>query len=234
MGTSSCPPPRRPPPFPFRQLQQERQPFLRATQLTPVANCCNLPVRLDPRFRQSANGTSRKYAGGSHCCRSSTIRRAIRWRECAVLLSASPGAVAQAAGVTDQNAARQQSFSGCRLPPESPVGSVSAGGQTVNFSALAASNSLQNFPAFTESGQQTPSATAFAALLRYYQNAGTLSAPNGLATTDALTQYLTSSNGFVLSATGKFRRESLGGRAICRSRRGRRSCDTRSHSGSAE
>ena len=82
------------------------------------------------------------------------------------------------------------------------MGSGSAGGQTVIFNALAASNSLQNFPAFTQTGQQTPFANAFAALLRYYQNAGTLPAPNGLATAASVAQYLTSNNGFVLSDGG--------------------------------
>ncbi len=114
------------------------------------------------------------------------------------MASASPGAVAQTAGVTDQNGRVTVVF---RLPAAAgvAVGSVSAGGQTVNFSALAASTSLRNFPAFTENGQQTPFATAFAGLLRYYQNAGTFPAPNGLATVASLTQYLTSNNGFVLS-----------------------------------
>lgn len=118
-----------------------------------------------------------------------------------VVASASPGAVAQASAVTDQNGRAVVMF---RLPPAAgvAVGSLSAGGQTVEFSALASASSLQNFPQFTESGQQTPLATALAALLAYYQNAGTLSSTNGPATAASLTQYLTAQNGFDLSDTG--------------------------------
>jgi uncharacterized protein (TIGR03437 family) len=82
------------------------------------------------------------------------------------------------------------------------VGSVTAGGQTVEFSALAAASSLQNFPQFIETAQQTPLATALAALLAWYQNSGTLSSANGAATAASLTSWLTARNGFVLSDTG--------------------------------
>jgi uncharacterized protein (TIGR03437 family) len=118
-----------------------------------------------------------------------------------VTASASPGAVATSAPVTDQNGLASILF---RLPPSAgvAVGSVSAGGQAVTFSALAAAGSLANFPAFTETGTQTPLATSLAALIRYYQNLGTLPAPQGSSTAASLTQYVTANNGFTLSDTG--------------------------------
>jgi uncharacterized protein (TIGR03437 family) len=118
-----------------------------------------------------------------------------------VATSASPGAVAQAPAVTDSNGRAVVIY---RLPTASgvAVGSVSAGGKTVEFSALAAANSIKNFPAFTETSQQTALVTSLSALLQYFQNSGVLSSANSLATPAALTQYLTSENGFVLSNTG--------------------------------
>jgi uncharacterized protein (TIGR03437 family) len=118
-----------------------------------------------------------------------------------VTVSASPGGAAQTSAVTDQNGRASILF---RLPPAAgvAVGSVSAAGQAVTFSALAAAGSLANFPAFAETAPQTPLATAFSALLRYYQNAGSLPSANGLANPASLTQYLTGANGFVSSDSG--------------------------------
>ncbi len=118
-----------------------------------------------------------------------------------VSVSASPGAIASASPVTDQNGLASVLF---RLPPSAgvAVGSVSAGGQSVTFSALAAAGSVANFPAFTQTGAQTPLATSLAALIRYYQNVGTLQSPLGSSTAASLTQYLTTNNGFILSDSG--------------------------------
>ncbi len=117
-----------------------------------------------------------------------------------IVTSASPGAVALVAAVTDASGRAAVMF---RMPagPGVAVGSISAGGQTVSFSALASSTSLTGFPVFP-AGQQTPLATSLAAVLRFYQNSGTLLAPSGMAAPDTLTQYLTTQNGFVLSETG--------------------------------
>ncbi len=115
-----------------------------------------------------------------------------------IVTSASPGAIALTSGTTDSNGRAVVSF---RLPPMAgvAVGSVSAGGRTVEFSALAAAKLIQNFPQFTQTGTQTPLATALAALLAYYQTSATLPTANGAATAASLTQYLTTQNGFVLS-----------------------------------
>ncbi len=117
-----------------------------------------------------------------------------------VVTSASPGGTAQTAGVTDQNGRAVVLF---RLPPAAgvAVGSVSAGGQTVEFSALAAAISVQNFPHFVEATPQ-PLTAALGALLAWYQSNGTLPSPNGAVTAASLAGFLTSSNGFVSSETG--------------------------------
>jgi len=118
-----------------------------------------------------------------------------------VVTSASPGATALTPGVTDSGGRAVVAF---RLPPMAgvAVGSVSVGGQTVEFSALAAAKSIQNFPQLTETGSQTPLATALAALMAYYQASGALSSANGPATAVSVTQYLTAQNGFVFSDKG--------------------------------
>jgi uncharacterized protein (TIGR03437 family) len=118
-----------------------------------------------------------------------------------IVTSASPGATAMAPSVTDAAGRAVVMF---RLPPAAgvAVGSVTAGGKTAEFSALAASTSIHNFPTLTLSGQQSALVTSLAALLQYEQTAGTLPSPNGQATAASLTQYLTAGNGFAFSDTG--------------------------------
>jgi uncharacterized protein (TIGR03437 family) len=119
----------------------------------------------------------------------------------AVSTTASPGATGSTAGATDQNGMIAVTF---RLPPSAgvAVGSVAAGGLAVNFSALSIAGSVQNFPTFAVSGQQTSFTVASAALLAYLQNRGSLAAPNGAATPASLTAFLAANNGIVLSEAG--------------------------------
>ncbi len=113
----------------------------------------------------------------------------------------SPGARLQSTFVTDENG---QLSATLRLPPAAgvAVGSFSAGGQVVAFSALVSAVSVASFPSFTQADSQGGLTAALAALLRYHQNAGFLPAPNGLASPSALTQYLKANEGYFLSDSG--------------------------------
>ena len=103
--------------------------------------------------------------------------------------SGSPGSSAQSPLITDLNGQIALNF---RLPPTSgvAVGSLTAGGEVVTFSAIAVANTIQNFPVFTEWDSQGALTSSIAALLRYYQNQGMLPSPNGLATPQLLTGFL--------------------------------------------
>ncbi len=110
-------------------------------------------------------------------------------------VTASPGAIIQAPNTTDENGTVRILF---RLPPTAgvAVGSISSGGKTVDFSALAAAATIPNFPQFTQTDPQSALATTLAELIRFSQNAGTIGTPNGLATAANIAAWLTSSNGY--------------------------------------
>ena len=116
-------------------------------------------------------------------------------------VNVSPGATAQVSPVTDANG---QISAALRLPPTGGVAllAVSAAGQVASFSALSASTTIQGVPAFSQTTPQGARVAALAALIRYYQNAGVLGAPNGLATAAGLAAYLASNNGTAASDTG--------------------------------
>lgn len=118
-----------------------------------------------------------------------------------VAINVSPGASAQASAQTDANGRVTATL---RLPPSPGVAllALSASGQVASFSALAAASTIQGVPAYTATTPQGARTAALAALLRYYQNAGTLGSPNGLATAAGLAQYLSSNNGTDRSDTG--------------------------------
>ena len=113
-----------------------------------------------------------------------------------VTYSVSPGASAVLPPVTD-SAGRVSAV--LRLPLTSGVAvlSVAVAGQVVSFSALVAAKSILNFPA--NSGGLTG---ALASLLRFQQNAGTLGAPNGLASDAVLGKWLAANNGLATSDSG--------------------------------
>ena len=119
-----------------------------------------------------------------------------------VSFSASPGAsITPGAAVTDANG-QAQAF--LRLPPGDGIAlaTADAGHQVTTFSALAAHSSIAGFPAVTQAvdqplGNGTDSIaksgallTTVAAIVRFYQNAGTLPAPNGYADPVTLNQFL--------------------------------------------
>jgi uncharacterized protein (TIGR03437 family) len=119
-----------------------------------------------------------------------------------VSFSASPGAaISPGATTTDVNG-QAQAF--LRLPPGDGIAlaTADAGHQVTTFSALATHSSIAAFPAMTQAvdqplGNGTDTIakdgallTSVAAIIRYYQNAGTLPAPNGYADPAALNQFL--------------------------------------------
>ena len=110
-------------------------------------------------------------------------------------VAASPGAIIQAPNATDENGMVKILF---RLPPTSgvAVGSISSGGKTVDFSALATPASIPNFPQFTQTDPQGALATTLAELIRFSQNSGAAGTPNGLATSANLAAWLASSGGY--------------------------------------
>ena len=118
-----------------------------------------------------------------------------------VTASASPGASLQSSGVTDSNGRVAATF---RLPasPGVAVGSLTSGGQVVEFSALAAPRSIQGFPVFAQADAQGGLVASLASLLRFYQNAGLLPIPNGSASLATLGAYLAANNGLAASETG--------------------------------
>jgi len=118
-----------------------------------------------------------------------------------VALNVSPGASVRASAQTDANGLISATL---RLPASPGVAllSVSASSQVASFSALAAAGTIQGVPAYTQTTPQGSRTAALAALIRYYQNAGALGSPNGLATAAALGQYLSSNKGTALSDTG--------------------------------
>ena len=115
-------------------------------------------------------------------------------------VTASPGAIIQAPNTTDENGAVRILF---RLPPSAgvAVGSITSGGKTVDFSALATAATIPNFPQFTQTDPQGALATTLAELIRFSQNAGTIGSPNGLATAANIAAWLTTSNGYDPSDT---------------------------------
>ncbi len=121
-----------------------------------------------------------------------------------VTFAASPGAQVQPAmSVTDANGIASAAL---RMPMAAGIAlaTASAGKQVVTFSASAAAQSLNNFPALTQNvtgtlgtGSDTIQAkgallTAVAAIVRYHQSRGELPQPNGLADAPTLNQFLTS------------------------------------------
>ena len=92
---------------------------------------------------------------------------------------------------------------------------MTSGGRVASFSALSGGSSLAGFPALTQADsgtsvgggtatllQKGSLVTSLAGILRYYQNRGTLGAPNGLATPQLLNLYLTTNSGYLASETG--------------------------------
>ncbi len=128
-------------------------------------------------------------------------------------VTVSPGASYQAPATTDASGIVRVAV---RMPLAAGVvvGSISAGGKTVDFSALAVPGSIPNFPQFTQNSpallgpgpatlaQQGGLVATLAALIRFQQNTGTLASPNGLATPVALNAWLTTPIGFQISENG--------------------------------
>ncbi len=115
-------------------------------------------------------------------------------------VTASPGANIRAPNTTDENGAVQILF---RLPPTAgvAVGSITSGGKTVDFSALATAATIPNFPQFAQTDPQGALATTLAELIRFSQNAATIGTPNGLATAANLAAWLIGNNGYDQSDT---------------------------------
>jgi uncharacterized protein (TIGR03437 family) len=111
-----------------------------------------------------------------------------------VAFDSSPGASAQSSFVTGPDGEVSVGF---RLPLASgvAVGSLKAGAQVANFSAIATSGTIGGFPVFTQSDAHGAFVAGLASLIRYFQNAGLLPAPNGLATPAALNQFLVPGSG---------------------------------------
>ena len=117
-----------------------------------------------------------------------------------VSYSVSPGATASVSPVTDANgqisaSLRLQSSTGIALL------SVSAAGQTVTFGAFSSAKTITGFPTVTQTNAQGGLIAALSAVILYYQNSSTLSAPNGLASPSGINQFLTANAGFTASET---------------------------------
>jgi uncharacterized protein (TIGR03437 family) len=118
-----------------------------------------------------------------------------------VSATTSPGANLQSGLVTDAAGRVSALF---RLPATGgvAVGSLAAGGQVVEFSALAASRLIPAFPPFAQADPQGALVATLASLIRFYQNAGILMIANGSASPAGLTTYLTANNGFSAADSG--------------------------------
>ena len=112
----------------------------------------------------------------------------------AVSFDSSPGASAQSSFLTDRDGQVAISF---RLPLASgvAVGSLRAGGQVVEFSALAEARTIQGVPVFAESEPQGALVAVLASLIRLNQNLGVIPTSNGLATPAALNQFVSANGG---------------------------------------
>jgi uncharacterized protein (TIGR03437 family) len=113
----------------------------------------------------------------------------------------SPGASLQSSFVTDSAGRVSATF---RLPATAgvAVGSLAAGGQAVQFSALASSRSIQAYPAFAIADPQGALVATLASLLRQSQNGGAIPISNGVASPDSLTSWLAGNNGYSAADSG--------------------------------
>jgi uncharacterized protein (TIGR03437 family) len=118
-----------------------------------------------------------------------------------VSYTASPGASAEVQAVTDANGQIAAAF---RLPLTAGAAAlaISAAGRVVSFTALAAANSIQNFPSFSQIDSKGGLTAALAAEIRYYQNQSAIGSPNGPATPASLAQFLSANGGYSASETG--------------------------------
>jgi hypothetical protein len=118
-----------------------------------------------------------------------------------VSYAVSPGASAVVSSMTD---AAGQISATLRLQPSAGIAllSVSAGAQTVTFSAVSTAKTITGFPAFTQTNPQGGLTAALAAAIAYYQNSSAAGSPNGTATPASLNQYLAVNAGFSASETG--------------------------------
>jgi uncharacterized protein (TIGR03437 family) len=113
----------------------------------------------------------------------------------------SPGATLQSSFVTDATGRVSAIF---RLPSTAgvAVGSLSAGGKAVEFSALASSRSIQAYPAFAQADPQGALVATLASLLRFQQNGGALPLANGASSPAALATWLSGNTGYSAADSG--------------------------------
>ena len=114
----------------------------------------------------------------------------------------SPGATVSGAATTDSNG-RAQGLIRLQASSGILVGSVSAAGQVVTFSALISPRAITGFPAFQQIVPGGAFLASLASLLRYQQDRGVLSTLRGALTPAALDAYLASNKGYGISDNGR-------------------------------